>query len=115
MFKKSENKEQYTVTLCSYKDDSFVLWTPKAIIRRREGNKWEDFPMQWGDETFFSRKKADDYALIKSKQWLSGNSGIKESRIFTKEEWVSHKLAIFLGLLFLVPLIMLVIIGLVVS
>ncbi len=115
MFNKNENKEQYTVTLCSYKDDNNVLWTPKAIIRKKEGEKWEDFPMQWGDETFFSRRKADDYALIKAKQWLSGNSGIKEKRIFTKEEWASHKLAVFLGLLFLVPVILAIILGLIYS
>ena len=112
MFRKNENNEKYTVTLCSYKDNNYLLWTPKAIIRRKEGEKWEDFPMQWGEETFFSRKKADDYALIKSKEWLSRNSGIKEKRIFTKEEWGSHQLAVFLGLLFLVPIVLAIVIGL---
>lgn len=113
MFKKNENEEKYTVTLCSYKDNNYVLWTPKAIIRRSEGERWEDFPMQWGEETFFSRKKADDYALIKAKQWLSGNSGIKEKRIFTTEEWTSHKLAVFLGLLFLIPIIIAIFLGII--
>jgi hypothetical protein len=113
LFKKNDIEEKYTVTLCSYKDEGHILWTPKAIIRRKEGEKWEDFPMQWSDEIFFSRKKADDYALIKTKQWLSGNSGIKEKRIFTKEEWASHKLAVFIGLLFLIPIILVVVLSLI--
>jgi type IV secretory pathway component VirB8 len=53
--------------------------------------KWEEYPVQWDEETFFLRRKANEYALKKSKEWLSENTGIKEKRIFTEAEWFEHK------------------------
>ena len=87
--KRQELKEKYTVTLCSSKNDSYLLWTPKAIIRcTYEDSKREDFPMEW-NETFFSKGKANDYALKNAKDWISRNTGIKN--VFTQQEWADER------------------------
>lgn len=95
-----------TVNLCSYKDSNPLLWTPKAVISIEINGKWEDYPVQWDEKDFFFRHEANKYALKKSKEWLSRNTQIKEKRIFTKGEWVEHKISLALawiiGFLFLV-------------
>jgi hypothetical protein len=91
--RKTEQKN--TVTLCSYKDNNWLLWTPKAVIKMKINEKWEEYPVQWDEETFFLRHKANEYALKKSKEWLSRNSQIKEKRIFTESEWFEHKVSMF--------------------
>ena len=87
--KRQEIKEKYIVTLCSSKKDSYLLWTPKAIIRcTYEDGNYEDFPMEC-NETFFSKIKANDYALKNAKDWISRNTGIKN--VFTKQEWADER------------------------
>lgn len=56
--------------------------------------KWDEYPVQWDEETFFFRHKANKYALKKAKEWLSRNSGIKTRRIFTEAEWAEHRTAL---------------------
>ncbi len=87
--KRQEIKEKYTVTLCSSKSDNYLLWTPKAIIRcKYEDGSYEDFPMEW-NEHFFTKGKANDFALKSAKDWVSRNTGIK--KVFTKQEWADEK------------------------
>ncbi|MBW6442005.1 hypothetical protein K0B04_03855 [Patescibacteria group bacterium] len=59
--------------------------------------KWEDFPIQWDEKTFFFRHDANNYALQKSKECLSENTQIKKNKIFTKEEWVIHKICVVIS------------------
>jgi len=55
---------------------------------------WDDYPVQWDEKTFLLRSEADKYALLKTKEWLSRNSNIKLTRIFTEEEWFIHRLCL---------------------
>lgn len=97
-----ENKERNSVTLCSYKDNNPLLWTPKAIIRMEINGKWEEYPVQWDEKYFFLRSEANKYALKKAKEWLSRNTQIKEKRIFTKEEWVIHNITLTIAWILIV-------------
>jgi len=70
------------------------FWTPRAMIKVEINGKWDEYPIQWDEKTFFWRYEANKYALDKSKEWLSKKSQIKKGRIFTKEEWVIHKICL---------------------
>ena len=94
------------VTLCSYKDDNPILWTPKAIISMEINGKWEDYPVQWDEKDFFFRHKANEYALKKAKEWLSRNTNIKERRIFTEAEWVEHRISVAIAWILVVSFIL---------
>lgn len=80
--------------MCSYKDNNYIFFTPKAIIRMEINGVWDDYPVQWDERTFILRSEADKYALLKAKEWLSRNSNIKLGRIFTEEEWFIHRLCL---------------------
>jgi len=109
--KRQEVKEKYTVTLCSSKNDSYLLWTPKAIIRcKYEDGKYEDFPVEW-DETFFSKGKANDFALKNSKDWISRNTGVKN--VFTNQEWAEEKFKRFFMVLAIVFILFVILISIV--